>query len=448
MAADPSHDVLSSDPLNSQPPLPSLIASFITPPSLSYNRNHGPYASPPSPYSLKVSSEVPGVEVHTGDFSLDDLTGEFEKKNVIAALVCAGNRRKEMNAEKQTEGLQWGGSAIANVHVSGALLRDVLSRAGITLARLEAAGQAHKLHLHFETTQHCKEGEEDYFSVSLPVKLALDPSRPVLLAYSQSGEPLQEAHGAPLRLIVPGVIGARSVKWLERVILRDHESDSFFQQRDYKVLPPEATPETKQDWLKQSPPLMEFPLNSEICEPPEGSVLSIKEQKLAVKGYALGENGIPIARVSVTLLPLPLHSPPTPPPSTASPSSPGVPLEHEELHHIRLSAASLPSSAWTSAILTSSPEGGDPFAATKESSGERNWGWTLWNAEVSVPEEVRRMVELSVGGGEGVEVALISFAEDKNGQRQELETPYNLRGVREASWSVVKVRLAKNVDKQ
>lgn len=36
-------------------------------------------------------------------------------------------------------------------------------------------------------------------------------------------EPLTKAHGAPLRIVVPGIIGARSVKWIERIIIRDKE---------------------------------------------------------------------------------------------------------------------------------------------------------------------------------------------------------------------------------
>ncbi|GAA5892522.1 hypothetical protein JCM6882_005638 [Rhodosporidiobolus microsporus] len=456
MTATSEHRVLSRDPLNSEPTPSTLIATFITPPSLSYNRNHGAFVSPPTPYSLSISSEVPAVDLDAKQFSLEALKADFGRDDVIAALVCAGNRRNEMNEEKETEGLQWGGTALANVEVGGALLRDVLAQCGITLEKLEATGFADKLHLHFETTQHCSEGDEDYFGVSLPVKLALDPSRPVVLAYDQSGAPLQEAHGAPLRLLVPGVIGARSVKWLERVILRVHESDSFFQKRDYKVLPPEATPETKQEYLKQTAPLMEYPLNSEICEPSPGAVLSLSasgaKSTITVKGYALGANGIPISRVSLALVPLPLSSPP---PSSPSHSSSSPPLPNEHLHHLRLAASALPPSRWCSAALTSCVEGGDPFAAEETGGegedegkgGKRNWGWTLWSAEVEVPEEVGKMVELAVGGGEGVEVALVCYTEDKNGQKQELETPYNLRGVGEASWSVIEVRLVKGVEK-
>ena len=35
-----------------------------------------------------------------------------------------------------------------------------------------------------------------------------------------NGEPLPAIHGAPLRVVVPGYIGARSVKWLEQIEVR------------------------------------------------------------------------------------------------------------------------------------------------------------------------------------------------------------------------------------
>ena len=50
-----------------------------------------------------------------------------------------------------------------------------------------------------------------------------------------NGEPLPESHGAPLRVVVPGAIGARSVKWLGRVTLADRESENHFQQRSYRL---------------------------------------------------------------------------------------------------------------------------------------------------------------------------------------------------------------------
>ena len=59
----------------------------------------------------------------------------------------------------------------------------------------------------------------------------------VLIAFAMNGEPLTPEHGFPLRVVVPGYIGARSVKWLTAISIEDEPSDNYFQQNDYKLLP-------------------------------------------------------------------------------------------------------------------------------------------------------------------------------------------------------------------
>ena len=39
-----------------------------------------------------------------------------------------------------------------------------------------------------------------------------------------NGEPLPPVDGAPVRVVVPGYIGARSVKWLEEIEVRSARS--------------------------------------------------------------------------------------------------------------------------------------------------------------------------------------------------------------------------------
>ena len=42
-----------------------------------------------------------------------------------------------------------------------------------------------------------------------------------------NGEPLPPVHGAPLRVVVPGYVGARSVKWLSTITLQEEPSEEL-----------------------------------------------------------------------------------------------------------------------------------------------------------------------------------------------------------------------------
>lgn len=51
-------------------------------------------------------------------------------------------------------------------------------------------------------------------------------------------EDLPKDHGFPLRVIVPGHVGARNVKWIESITIAPEESDTHWQRKDYKLVPP------------------------------------------------------------------------------------------------------------------------------------------------------------------------------------------------------------------
>lgn len=55
-----------------------------------------------------------------------------------------------------------------------------------------------------------------------------------IIAYKMNDENIPLDHGAPLRLIVPGNVGARQVKWLTTIRLSEEESPSHFQRKDYR----------------------------------------------------------------------------------------------------------------------------------------------------------------------------------------------------------------------
>ena len=236
-----------------------------------------------------------------------------------------------------------------------------------------------------------------------------------MLATHMGGEPLDEKHGKPCRLVVPGIIGARSVKWLERIIIRDKPSDNFYMSRDYKILPPEATPDTKEEYLRKIEPMMELPLNSEICHPSDGSTVSTHKgaRTIEVRGYALGAKGkrvssgddapskltitcytgVPIESVKVCALPLPLPR---------EEKDAGSESAYSELHRIRLSASQLSLERWTSAELLNTPKRGERQIESKQ------WSWTLFSAEVNIPDDCVRESDAEF------KIALVAYASESS----------------------------------
>ncbi len=65
----------------------------------------------------------------------------------------------------------------------------------------------------------------DCYGTSIPLAHALDPAADVLLAWEHNGAPLSPDHGAPLRVVVPGFIGGRSVKWLAGIEVTQARKD-------------------------------------------------------------------------------------------------------------------------------------------------------------------------------------------------------------------------------
>ena len=51
----------------------------------------------------------------------------------------------------------------------------------------------------------------------------LDEANDCLLATRMNGQRLPRDHGFPARVLLPGVVGARNVKWVERIVLRNDE---------------------------------------------------------------------------------------------------------------------------------------------------------------------------------------------------------------------------------
>lgn len=281
---DPSFRVLDLELFNAGPEPASLAGEFVTPVSRFFARSHGtvPVADP-GQWRLSVA----GLVRQTLQFSLEDLQRDFLTHTVTATLVCAGFRRTELIAHKMVPGeLPWGLEPAGNAIWRGAALRDVLMACGV---------QDDALHVGLvggDTVE--REGKQFGFGGSIPIAKAITPE--VLIAWEMNGEPLPALHGGPLRLVVPGYIGARSVKWLRQIELRKSPSENFFQTKAYRVLHT-PDPDNPRDVTKGRA-LGENPLNSIILIPSAGQVLNAGAT--TVSGWAIGTNGAPLLAVEVS----------------------------------------------------------------------------------------------------------------------------------------------------
>ncbi len=258
----------SVDPPNAEPAVPTLIRNWVTPLEHFYIRSH---AVAPEIDPGKFRLKVEGLVRRPTEFSLAELLGRFRRTETMATMCCAGNRREEHSLIKPVDGVQWRGGALGNALWSGVSLADVLRA-------VEIADGAK--HVWFEGLDpHEKRGEQIIFGGSIPLSraLAAPAGAEPLLCDRMNGQPLTPDHGYPLRTVVPGYIGARSVKWLGRIVVSDRPSENHYLATAYKLVT-ESTP----DAWSQAPALMSLPLQSYI-----GSMTSRGDGNVRVRGYAL-----------------------------------------------------------------------------------------------------------------------------------------------------------------
>ncbi len=259
----------TKEPRNGEPELGKLVESWLTPTSLFYVRSHAPNpVIDPSKFKLNVT----GMVRRPKTLSLDDLK-RFATKTTTATLTCAGNRRSEFNKEGKVGGVQWEAGAIGNATWAGISLADVLKFAEV------AEGAKH---VWFEGLDQIPKGDTIPFGGSIPIQKSMvgQGAAAPLLAHDMNGSPLTPDHGFPLRTIVPGYIGARSVKWLGKIVVSDRPSPNHYVARAYKLVK-KTDP---LDWM-ESGPIYRYPVNAAICSPAVNS--KVAAGKVEVRGYVL-----------------------------------------------------------------------------------------------------------------------------------------------------------------
>jgi len=268
-------------------PVDLLGVSYATPPDLFFVRSHGPV---PSLDAVTHSVSIEGFVSKPMNFSVQDLKDKFPVRRVWSALVCSGSRRKELNLIKHGGGhIDWH-SAVGNAEWEGVYLRDVLLDCGVEQDYAVAK------HVEFEGADAHSSG----YRTSVPFSTTFNPAGEVLLAWAMNGVPLPPDHGFPLRVLVPGVTGARSCKWLRRICVQGQETDHHMHKNYYKVLPPHImTPKGNLEEILAAPPLYDVSVNAIAFEPRTGT--PARAGPLLVRGYAYCGGGRPVERVEVSL---------------------------------------------------------------------------------------------------------------------------------------------------
>ncbi len=185
-----------------------------------------PVAPDPDGWRLRIDGDAvaASVELTRGEL------GELPQQQVEAWLECAGNGRGLFGLvgskplAPDANRTPWMLGAMGMATWEGPTLESVLSLAGIETAAAWVSPEG----LDWPN----EEGET--VRMCLPLDKALDAD--TIVALSMNGDPLEPMHGFPARLLVPGWIGAYSVKWLDRIEVSEtwvssYRADTYYRHR-------------------------------------------------------------------------------------------------------------------------------------------------------------------------------------------------------------------------
>lgn len=283
-------------PFNVEAPLSALYdEGFLTSPELFYVRNHGAVPDVKDEDIPDWSFSVGGLVENPITITLKQLIEQYEQVTCPITLVCAGNRRKEQNQVRKSKGFSWGAAGVSTALFTGVIMADVIKRAKPKRkARYVCMEGADKL-------------PNGYYGTSVKLNWVMDPNRGFMLAHKMNGERLRPDHGKPLRVVIPGQIGGRSVKWLKKLIVTEAPSDNWYHIYDNRVLPTMVSPEQSANepkwWADDRYAIYDLSTNSAICYPAHEEQLALKgsPEKYRARGYAYGGGGRRITRVEISL---------------------------------------------------------------------------------------------------------------------------------------------------
>lgn len=184
-------------------PLQSLFG-IITPSGLHFERHHqGWWDIDPSKHRLMLNGSDERMLKRPMVFTMDDLM-RLPSITRTHFIECGAN-----------SGMEWANAAVPTVQYTHGML-SCSEFTGVPLRLLlDMCGANWKLGKFV-----LAEGA-DGSSMTRTIPVSLIQNDEVLVVYGQNGEMLRPQNGYPLRLVVPGVQGVSSVKYLRRIELGD-----------------------------------------------------------------------------------------------------------------------------------------------------------------------------------------------------------------------------------
>lgn len=226
--------------------------------------------------------------------SLREIMNDFEQVTLPVTLVCAGNRRKEQNVVRKGSGFNWGAAGVSTSLWTGPLLRDIIAK-----AKPRKGGKF-----------VCFAGDDELpngnYETCVRMSWAKSFERGIQIAHKQNGHALSPDHGRPVRVIIPGAIGGRSVKWLTKIVVTAEPSKNWYHIFDNRVLPTQVDPtmakEQKDWWSDERYAIYDLNIQSAIVYPAHDEEVQVTPGKTYdIRGYAYNGAGVRVGRVEVSL---------------------------------------------------------------------------------------------------------------------------------------------------
>ncbi len=221
-------------------PLQNLFG-IVTPSGLHFERHHaGMPEIDPHEHRLMIHGMVSNPRI----FAMDDIV-RFPSVTRIHFIECGANT-----------GMEWANVAVPTVQYShgmigcsewtGVLLSTLLDECGVDRRRAKFV---------------LAEGADAAsLTRSIPIAMALDD---VIVAYGQNGEMVRPEQGYPLRLLVPGVQGVSSVKWLRRLKVGDAPWNTREESLHYVDLMPGGV-HRQYTWIQEAKSVITSPSGGQV----------------------------------------------------------------------------------------------------------------------------------------------------------------------------------------